>query len=342
LNRLTCLLLASLLFSTVQANETLVLGNDAWPPFIIDGDQQGTSEKIVCQALERSGWTCSLRVNDWDMVLQEARAGSIDGIAAAWRNPDREEYLLFSEPYLTNRIIPIVNRKTPVSISETSDLKGKRVALVTDYAYGDEIAAMAGEFEVVEARNPLEAIRAVRNGMADVALMDELVARDELGDNALTGVFMAGSVLAFRDLHFAVSRKHPQAEQIIADFHRAFELMLDDGTVNEILNIDWLATDFGHSGRVDVVLRSGVSLDDLSHPSEDGSVYALESSEYQFMRQSTVDPSRVNYQVEGTSHSTLQSALNTAFGKNIACQHKEFSSEFDCTQLLKNLRSDQN
>jgi hypothetical protein len=39
--------------------------------------------------------------------------------------------------------------------------------------------------------------------------------------------------------------------------------------------------------------------------------------------------------VEGKSYSSLQSALNTVFGKNTACQHKEFSSEFDCTNLFK-------
>ena len=111
--------------------------------------------------------------------------------------------------------------------------------------------------------------------------------------------------------------------------------MLEDGTVNEILNVDWLATDFGQTGKLDVVLRRGVSLDDLSHPSDDGSVYALEDSEYKIIRQRDFDPSRANYQVEGKSYSSLQTALDDVFGKDTVCKHKNFTSEFDCTDLFK-------
>jgi hypothetical protein len=120
----------------------------------------------------------------------------------------------------------------------------------------------------------------------------------------------------------------------MSEFQRSYEAMLADGTVNELLDIDWLATDFGHLGQTDLVLRSGASLDHLQHPSEQGSVYSLGSSTYQYEPESE-DASRVNYQVGGKPHSSLQRALNSVFGEEIGCEHKEFSSEFDCTDLIK-------
>jgi polar amino acid transport system substrate-binding protein len=335
LKNFTLILIAISLFPNAEANDPLVLSNDAWPPFIIEGSEQGTAEKLVCQALERSGWPCTVKVNDWEIVLNEARIGAIDGIAAAWRNPDRETYLLFSEPYLANRIVPVVNRKSPAVIKSLTDLSGLQVAMVKDYAYGDEISAMATNFEVVEAKNSLEALKLVRSGKADTALIDELVANSELDKSMNEDLVVVDVVLAFRDLHFAVSRQHPLAEVIISDFQRAYKLMLTDGTVNEILNVDWLATDFGQAGKLDVVMRRGVSLDDLAHPSDDGSVYALEDSEYQIIRQRDFNPSRANYQVEGKSYSSLQTALDEVFGKDAVCKHKNFTSEFDCTDLFK-------
>jgi polar amino acid transport system substrate-binding protein len=335
LKNFTLILIAISLFPIAEANDPLVLSNDAWPPFIIEGSEQGTAEKLVCQALERSGWPCTVKVNDWEIVLNEARIGAIDGIAAAWRNPDRETYLLFSEPYLANRIVPVVNRKSPAVIKSLTDLSGLQVAMVKDYAYGDEISAMATNFEVVEAKNSLEALKLVRSGKADTALIDELVANSELDKSMNEDLVVVDVVLAFRDLHFAVSRQHPLAEVIISDFQRAYKLMLTDGTVNEILNVDWLATDFGQAGKLDVVMRRGVSLDDLAHPSDDGSVYALEDSEYQIIRQRDFNPSRANYQVEGKSYSSLQTALDEVFGKDAVCKHKNFTSEFDCTDLFK-------
>ena len=323
------------LFSPAYAKEPLVLSNDAWPPFIIEGSEQGTAEMLVCQALERSGWPCSVQVNDWESVLNDARIGAIDGIAAAWRNPERESYLLFSEPYLTNRIVPVINSKKAAAIKSVADLAGLRVALVSNYAYGDEIMAMAPRFKVIKARNSRDAIRYVRNGAADTALVDELVAREAQNESLMEDLMVSDVVLAFRGLHFAVSRQHPLAEVIIDDFQRAYKMMLADGTVNEILDVDWLATDFGQSGQLDLVLRSGMSLDDLSNPADDGSVYALEDSEYQIMRQRDYDSSRANYQVEGKPYSSLQSALDEVFGKDTVCKHKNFTSEFDCSDLFK-------
>jgi hypothetical protein len=84
-----------------------------------------------------------------------------------------------------------------------------------------------------------------------------------------------------------------------------------------------------------MVMRSGVSLDDLSNPTTEGSVYALEASEYQIIRRRGFDTSRTNYQVEGKSYSSLQSALDEVFGKDAVCKHNNFTSTLDCSDLFK-------
>lgn len=335
LKKTILVLVTILLTSAAHGREPLKLSNDAWPPFIISGKQQGTAEQLVCEALERSGWSCSVEVNEWENVLNEVRIGVIDGVAAAWRTPDRETYLLFSEPYLTNRIIPVISNSNPLSISSLEDLAGLRVAMVKDYAYGDEIEAAAVDFETLDVRNSSRAMKSVLQGKADVALVDELVARDELYKSEMSGLTALETVLAFRSLHLAISRRNPLAQAIVDDFQRAYKLMLADGRVNEILNVDWLATDFGQPGELNVVMRSGSSLDDLSNPSNTGSVYALENSEYQMMRSRSLDKSSVNYQLEGRSYSSLQTALEEVFGKDTVCKHKNYTSQFDCTDLFK-------
>jgi ABC-type amino acid transport substrate-binding protein len=341
LKKITLVLIAVSLFSAVEAKEAaeskepLLLSNDTWPPFILEGTDQGTAEQLVCQALSLQGWPCRVEVKDWEIVLQEARAGAIDGIAAAWRNPDREQYLLFSEPYLSNRIIPVISNRASFTVTSANSLAGLRVALVADFAYGETIEGLKPGFTTVTAKYSLDALKDVNSGKADAALVDELVARNLLDDPVMQTLMMVDTVLAFRDLHFAVSRQHPRAQAVIADFQRGYKQMLSDGSVNEILNVDWLATDFGQSGKLNVVMRSGVSLDDLAPPTNDGEVFALEASEYDLMRQRNLDPNRVNYQVDGKSYSNLQSALDDVFGKDTVCKHKNYTSQFDCTDLFK-------
>ena len=335
MKNIVLVLIAIALISSAEAKDPLVLSNDVWPPFILDGSEQGTAERLVCQALSLSGWPCTVEVKDWEVVLQEARIGAIDGIAAAWRNPEREQYLMFSEPYLSNRIIPVISNRSLVTVKSANDLAGLRVALVTDFAYGDTIEGLKSGFTVVGVKNSRDALKAVKSGKADAALVDELVARDMLDDPVMESLMLADTVLAFRDLHFAVSRQNPLAEEIIADFQRGYKQMLSDGTVNEILNVDWLATDFGQAGKLNVVMRSGVSLDDLASPANDGEVFALEASEYDLMRQRNLDPNRVSYQVEGKTYSDLNIALDEAFGKDALCKHKDYTSQFDCTDMFK-------
>ena len=318
-----------------QAGEPLVLANEAWPPFVMAGDEMGTAEKLVCTALERSGWSCKVEIHDWSQVLEEARSGTIDGIVAAWRSPGREEYLLFSEPYMVNRIVAAISLEHPVDIQSTADLMGRRVAMVADYAYGEEVEAMNGEFFAITAGNTLEAITFVLQGRADLALVDELAAMAELEASQITSVGLSNAVLASRELHFAVSTRNAAAARILDDFSRGYQAMLSDGTVNEILNIDWLATEFGHQGETELILRNGADLDQLKNPSRQGSVYSTGANRYSYGDETGGDDSRVKYQVKGKTHSDLQSALNSAFGTELPCEHNEFSSEFDCTKLLK-------
>ena len=110
---------------------------------------------------------------------------------------------------------------------------------------------------------------------------------------------------------------------------------MSDGTVNDILDVDWLATDFGQDGTMNVVMRSGVSLDDLDNPTAEGGMYALDQSEYQWMQGRNTSNTKVNYQFDGKSYSNLNTALNEAFGEDAACKHNDYTSTFDCTNLFK-------
>ena len=62
-------------------------------------------------------------------------SGPFDGSAAAWKDAEREKALLFSQPYLENRLMLVARRGGDVSAATVADLKGKRVAIVEGYAY---------------------------------------------------------------------------------------------------------------------------------------------------------------------------------------------------------------
>ena len=300
-----------LLFPPVTAvAETLVLGNEPWPPFIIEGAEAGTAEAIVCEALARSGHDCDLRYAPWPQTLDAAQAGELDGIAAAWYTVERGRTLQFSQSYLTNRLIPVTTAGAE-AVRSLADLAGKRVALEVSVAYGEALLAARESFTEIDVRGADDALAALRDGRADVAIVDELYLRDAL-DRSSGEVLVPGDVaLAFRELHFAVSRERADAGQIIADFNQAYQAMLRDGTVNRILDLEWLATDLESDGVMDFIHRGGGLQAAVADVASSESVYALGQDEYDAIRDPGFQGSNANYLADDQAYQTPEAAMKS-------------------------------
>ena len=57
---------------------------------------------------------------------------------------DRERVLIYSEPYLENRLILVGRQGSDVSVTSLAALAGNRIALVAGYAYGEAAKAKEG------------------------------------------------------------------------------------------------------------------------------------------------------------------------------------------------------
>lgn len=70
---------------------------------------------------------------DWPGILDGARNGTLDLIATAVRNPERDDFLAFTNIYIPTPLV-IMNRKGDNRIGQPGDLAGKTVALVEGYS----------------------------------------------------------------------------------------------------------------------------------------------------------------------------------------------------------------
>lgn len=324
---LICCFLLMIAPPLLAEREAINLGNEPWPPYVLAGEQKGTAELIVCEALDRAGWGCEIQRGDWEETLQQASSGKLDGIAAVWHSTEREVSLLFSRSYLTNRLVPVVLSEHGLIISEIDDLSGLRVVTEIALAYGDEIKTALDRLRVVEVRGVDNALRAVQDEEADVALVDELAARDFLIRTGANNLSIGQTALAFRELYFAVSRKHPMADQIISSFNDAYQLMLKDGTVNRILDIEWVVTDLKFDGIPDFIHRGG---EYTLEPENAGTVYPIGQEDYQMIRQPGFTGSNANFQVNGTEFKPSGATKNTGFQQQDPCFYNEQTAKIVC------------
>ena len=96
-----------------------------------------------------------------------------NGSAAAWKDPQRERVLLFSEPYLEHRLVLVGRRGADVSATTLTGLKGRPIAIVKGYSYGSGVEG-AGPV-LVRSLGEEDSLRELLASKVDYALMDELV-----------------------------------------------------------------------------------------------------------------------------------------------------------------------
>ena len=190
------------------------------------------------------------------VIVDEARltpsllSGEFDGSAALWKDSERESVLIYSQPYLENRLILVGRQGSDVSAALLADLAGKRIALVAGYAYGEAVETTDGPI-IVGSNSEENSVAKLLKGNVDYTLMDDLVIQYLISNHAefaRTRLAFGSAPLLIRSLHLAVRRSLPDAESIISRFNAAILGMIADRSYHRLLHLDWIRADVDGDG----------------------------------------------------------------------------------------------
>ena len=240
---------------TPAETSRLRLASDTWPPFTNVAGKTRLAMDLVHEGLRRAGVGAETTIATWTDVTAGLGDGRFDGSAAIWRSPDREKLLLFSKPYLENRLVLVGAKGSDVSAPRLDALAGKRVAVVEQYAYGDAVEGAEGP-RFVRGQSDQENLAKLLGGDVDYMLVDDLLIRylvKQQYEEARRRLEIGATPLVLRTLHFAVRRDLPGAKAIIDGFNEQIDKMLADGTYNVILQLDWIRADVDHDGKPELV-----------------------------------------------------------------------------------------
>jgi len=252
----------------------LELVSTAWPPFTNAPGQARFALDLVEEALRRirlSANTTIVSAPDFTTALLSQK---FDGSAAAWKDAERDRALIFSQPYLENRLVLVGRRGADVSAKSLGDLAGTRVAIVEGYSYGDAVSIGAPVF--VLSRSEEDSLTRLLSGDVDYTLMDDLVVQYILNNypKESEARLQIGTVpLVRRELYFAIRRTRSDAESIIARFNGQLRGMIADRTYHRLLHVDWIRADVTGDGTAEYV-----PLNDRPGPSEPLRIYSLSSA----------------------------------------------------------------
>ena len=226
----------------------LHLVSTAWSPFTNDSSKPRFATDLVDTALRRIGITANTTIVEPAAFTPALLSAAYDGSAAAWKDAERERVLVFSQPYLENRLILVGRKGADVSATSWAALKGKKVALVGGYAYGD-IEGAGPTF--VKTKGEEDSLTQLLRGQADYALMDDLVVQyllDNYAKEAQARLQLGSKPLITRPLCFAIRQSRPDADSIISRFNAQLRGMIADRTYHKLLHVDWIVADVDGDG----------------------------------------------------------------------------------------------
>ncbi len=262
--KLSCLITFVLLnFSAFSQPENVQLASDIWPPFTGQQGQTAVSTDLVKEALRRTGVTVNTSILPFQDVITGLDKGSFDGSAALWKSPEREENLVFSDPYLFNQLVLVGNKGSETAATSFDELTGKKIAIVGSYDYG----ALRSEYigvDFVEGQSDQQNLDRLLKGEVDFLLADALLVHyltEHQHEEVAKHLQIGTNSLLTLSLHFALRKDLDGSDLIVEQFNNEIRKMIADGTYNRILELNWISADVDGDGRTEWVLNNEAGSD---------------------------------------------------------------------------------
>ena len=218
----------------------IVIGlDDEYAPMGFKNEQNeiiGFDVDLAKEAAKRLGSEVEFKAIDWNSKEAELKSGRIDII---WNGlditPERQENMLFSDPYMDNRQIVFVKNGNDSGIKAEADLAGKKVgtqAGSTAEAYIDSVENLKSSFaEFKTYGDYVSAFMDLENGRIDALVCDEIVGRyamSKQGDK-----FQALDVAVGPITQFGIAFRKDDTD-LRNKVQGVFDEMTKDGTAGKI------------------------------------------------------------------------------------------------------------
>lgn len=244
------------------------LASDTWPPFTGMIENQAVASQIVREALNRNEVAANTKIIGFEHVMDGIKAERYDGSAALWKDEQRDEFLIFSKPYLENQLVLVGRKGTDVSMRALDELQGKKLALVDAYSYGITDKDLA-DIGITYGKSDQANLIALLKGDIDYMLVDALLIHNLMQTQPLQTadkLSVGDAPIITKSLHFALRKDLEGADALIKEFNQSVDAMKADGTYNRILKLNWIMVDVDGDGELEYV--ANIQGDPLSVPSK--------------------------------------------------------------------------
>ena len=151
----------------------------------------------------------------WAETLAMAQRGELDMLSNANKTPERERYLMFTDPYLNSPAI-IISDNNNGFIGTLDNLAGKRVTLVDGYFMQELLMRDHPEIKLLPTENVHDALSMVSNGKANAFIGDATSANYAIKREGMLNLAFSGDT-HYKSWHrMAATKANPELATILA------------------------------------------------------------------------------------------------------------------------------
>ena len=220
--------------------KVLVVGLDAdYAPFGFrdeNGEIIGFDIDLANEVADRLNVKFKFKPIDWSQKQEELTSGKIDIIWSGFNiTPDREEYVLFSKPYMENRQVILVPKGKGNNIISSADLSGKiigtQLGAPSDYYISQDQTLKNTFAKFVTYDNYKHAFEDLAADAIDAIVCDELVVRYEMTRHP--NIFDFLDITVGEVTEVAIGFRKDDTE-LCKQVEKVFGEMVEDGTAKKI------------------------------------------------------------------------------------------------------------
>lgn len=214
-------------------------GHPDWPPVMYRENSHidGVGPALAKMIFDDLGIPSEFNyAGPWDEVQAKAKSGEVDVLVAAYKTKARQEYMDYSEAYVTDPLALYVKKGREFPFAKYADLIGKTGVGTVGDSYGQEFDDyIHAKLKFIRVDNDKEAFDLVASGQADYFVYSLYAAHEELKvQNRLEEFSALKHFVAEEPFYLTISKKSPYLKYL-PEINRLMEKYKADGTVDRLL-----------------------------------------------------------------------------------------------------------
>lgn len=200
----------------------------------------GIVTDITLQVLKQAKLETSLKFVPLDRLRNETYKGVFTAAQPIAKTAIDEANFYYSEPLYKILNVFFVQKNDDFEYTQDKDLKGKTIAIIKGVTIKElDFLAKKKKIELIPALTLEIAFQMLENGEVDMVAAPQLVGLLTLRNMTALGqdnFRMLNNNIGTEELHLIVSKNHPNGEEIIEKFNKAFLSLKNDDKIEEIIN----------------------------------------------------------------------------------------------------------